>query len=62
MNTRAAAGADPQTRLTAAELFTRATATHPASVKLWDHNCPVEGSGFFVGAGEPCAWCGAEES
>ena len=46
--------------LSAEELTAKAIACRPPQ-RLWDHACPVEGAGFFVGIGEPCAWCGAEE-
>lgn len=47
--------------LTAEELLAKAVEAAQARAALWDHRCPVEGAGFFVGAGEPCAWCGAEQ-
>jgi hypothetical protein len=49
-----------QRLLSAEELMAKAIAARPP-VRLWDHNCPVEGAGFFVGVGETCAWCGAEQ-
>jgi len=29
---------------------------------MWEHDCPVERHVMLIGKGQPCNWCGREES
>ena len=42
--------------------FSFAARINPPAYGMWSHVCPRERTRIDIGKGEPCNWCGAEES